>query len=148
MSTLATNKRAKFDYQILEVFEAGLVLTGAEVKSAKLGQVQLKGSFVQVRGNVAWLKNAFISAYKPAGKREDYDPYRDRKILLHQKEIKRFLGKQKAEGLTIVPVCVYLKRNLVKVELGLARGKRKYEKREIIKKRDVERQMREKMKGK
>ena len=145
MLILASNKRAKFDYHILEIFEGGLVLTGGEVKSIKSGQAQLKGSFVSIRGKTALLKGAYIAPYKAVANQEDYDPYRDRKILLHAREIQKLLAKQQTERLTIVPICVYVKRNLVKVEIGLAKGKRQYEKRETIKKRDVEKQMRERM---
>ena len=145
MLILASNKRATFDYHILETFEGGLVLTGGEVKSIKAGQAQLKGSFVFIRGKTAVLKGAYIAPYKPVGNQDDYDAYRDRKILLHAREIQKLLAKQQTERLTIVPICVYVKRNLVKIEIGLARGKRQYEKRETIKKRDVERHLRERM---
>lgn len=147
MADLAYNKRARFDYDILDVLEGGLVLTGAEVKSAKAGHLQLQGSFVQIRGGEAWLKNTFIAPFKSAGiPPKDKAENPNRKILLHHREITRLLSKQKADGLTIVPIRAYIKRNLVKIEIGLARGKKKYEKRESIKKRDVERQLRERMK--
>lgn len=148
MKILALNKRAKFDYDLLETFEAGLVLTGPEVKAAKAGAVQLKGAFLDVRDDELWLKNAHISKYAPAVSAQiDYDPIHDRKVLVHKRELKRLIGKRKAEGLTLVPVSLYLKHNLVKLEFAVARGKKKYEKREVIKKRDVERQMRETMRG-
>ncbi|MFH1405030.1 MAG: SsrA-binding protein SmpB [Patescibacteria group bacterium] len=147
MPKLAINKKATFDYDLQEKFEGGLKLTGAEVKSAKAGHIQLKGAFLFVHGNELWLKNSFIAAYKPAGDAGAYDPYRDRKVLVHTKEIKRFTGKTQSEGLTLVPICVYTSRNLIKLEFALARGKKKYEKRETIKKRDVKRQLEQRMKG-
>lgn len=146
MPKLAVNKKAKFDYELLETFEGGLELTGAEVKSIKLGQVQLKGSFITIQKGELWLKNAYVAKYKPAGAQTDYDPYQDRKILVHRKELKRLIGKTQETGLTIVPISVYTKGRLVKIEFALARGKKKFEKREAIKKREVDRQMREKMK--
>jgi SsrA-binding protein len=145
MPKLAENKKAFFDYEILETFEGGLALIGAEVKSAKAGHMQLKGAFLHIRAGELWLKNAFISKYAPAGKQESYDPSRDRKVLMHRREISRLIGKSQQEGLTLVPICVYTKRQFVKLEFGLARGKKQYEKRESIKKRDIERQLREKM---
>lgn len=147
MKILAINKRAQFDYELLEIFEAGLVLTGPEVKSAKAGSVQLKGAFLDIRAQELWLKNAHISAYKPAaGIQTDYDPTRDRKVLVHKRELKRLIGKKKEEGLTLIPVRMYIKQQLVKLEFAVARGKKKYEKRETIKKRDIDRQIREHMK--
>lgn len=146
MPPLAVNKRARFDYEILETFEGGLKLTGPEVKSAKAGHVQLKGAFIQVRGGEVWLKNAFIAKYQPAGPQPDYDPSRDRKILIHRRELARLTGKQETKGMTIVPLSIFLKGDLLKVDFGVGRGKKKYEKRESIKKRDVERHMREELK--
>ncbi len=145
MPKLAENKKVFFDYEILETFEGGLALTGAETKSVKAGHMQLKGAFLHIRGGELWLKNAFISKYAPAGKQENYDPSRDRKVLVHRREIGRLIGKSQQEGLTLVPISVYTKRQFVKLEFGLARGKKQFEKRESIKKRDVERQLREKM---
>lgn len=146
MKLLSLNKRAKFDYDLQEKFEAGLVLTGPEVKSAKAGSVQLKGAFLDVRGGQLWLKNAHISKYAPAASaQKEYDPARDRKVLVHKREIKRLIGKRKVEGLTLVPVCLYLKHNLVKLEFSIGKGKKQFEKRDAIKKRDVDRQIRERM---
>src|SRR5262245_34811749 len=107
MPTLAKNSKALHDYTILEKFEAGIVLTGAEVKSAKGGSINLKGSFVDVRGNEAVLKNMHIALYKAAGKDDNYNPTHDRKLLLKAREMKRLLGKREAERLTIVPLSVY-----------------------------------------
>ncbi|MFH1252945.1 MAG: SsrA-binding protein SmpB [Candidatus Uhrbacteria bacterium] len=145
-SMIAFNKRASFDYDFLETFDGGLVLTGAEVKSAKAGHVQLKGAFVLIRNGELWLKNALFSRYEPAGPQESYDPYRNRKILVRRRDINKLIGKIQTQGLTLVPIKVYRHRNLVKVSFALARGKKKYEKRAAIKKRDIERQIREKMK--
>ncbi|MDG1950681.1 MAG: SsrA-binding protein SmpB [bacterium] len=146
MSTLATNKKARFDYEILSTTEAGLVLTGAEVKSIKAGSVQLKGAFLHVSEGQLWLKNAYVAPYKPAGNSADYDPYKDRKVLVHKRELKKLISKRQAEGLTLVPMSLYTKGGLIKMEFGLARGKKKFEKRDAIKKRDVDRRLRDKMK--
>lgn len=147
MPTLAVNKKARFDYDLLETLEGGLKLSGAEVKSVKAGHTQLKGAFLHVQGGELWLKGAFIAAYKPAGAREDYDPNRDRKVLVHRRELSRLIGKRQAEGLTLVPLSIYTKGDLVKLAFAVARGKKKFEKREAIKKRDVQRDLRERMKG-
>lgn len=146
MPELAINKKARFDYEILETFEGGLVLTGAEVKSSKGGSIQIKGAFVQIRGGEVWLKNAFIAKYKPAGDQEDYDANKNRKVLLHKKEIKRLMGKLDTKGLSLVPLRVYTKFGRVKIEIALVRGKKKYEKRESIKNRDIDRRLRDRMK--
>lgn len=144
---IVVNKQARFDYDLLETFEAGLVLTGPEVKSVKAGSVQLKGAFLDIRGNSLWLKNAHISKYPPAaGAQKEYDPTRDKKVLVHKHELNKLIGKKKSDGLTLIPVSIYLKGDLIKLEFAVARGKKKYEKREAIKKRDIERQLREKMK--
>jgi SsrA-binding protein len=146
MSTLAINKSARFDYEILETLEGGLVLTGAEVKSIKAGHVQLKGAFLHARSGELWLKNTYVAPYKPAGTQDGYDPNHDRKVLVRRREIVRLVSKLQIEGLTIVPLAIFTKGGLVKLEFAVARGKKKYEKRESIKKRDVQRQIREKMK--
>lgn len=146
MPKLALNKKAKFDYELMETYEGGLQLSGAEVKSAKAGHVQLKGSFVSLKGGELYLRNAYIASYKPAANQGDYDPYQDRKILVHRAELKRLIGKTKEAGLTIVPISLYTKARLVKIEFALARGKKQHEKRETIKKRELDRQIRERMK--
>lgn len=147
MPTLALNKRAKFDYEILEEFEGGLKLTGAETKSAKAGQVNFKGAYVSVRGNEAWLKGLHISPYKPAGEQKEYNPTRDRKLLLHKREIQRLVGKSHEAGLTIVPISLYTKGTFVKLSFGVGRGKKQFEKREQIKKREVDREIRARLRG-
>jgi len=140
--TLSLNKRAGFDYEFLDTFEAGLVLAGAEVKSVRLGHMQLVGSFLHIRGSELWLKNAYIAPYEPAGEKQSL-PNRDRKVLVRRQEINRLIGKTQQEGLTLVPISVYLQRNLVKLKFALARGKKKYEKREQIKRREAAREDRE-----
>ncbi|HLD17665.1 MAG TPA: SsrA-binding protein SmpB [Patescibacteria group bacterium] len=145
MPILASNKRASFDYEFLEMLEGGLVLTGPEVKSTKGGRAQLKGSFLQVRGGELWLKNAFIAKYDPAGPQESYDGSRNRKVLIRRKELIRLAGKTQEDRLTLVPVLLYTERNLVKLKFAIARGKKKFEKRETIKKREVERQIRDRL---
>lgn len=146
MPTLAVNKKAKFDYDLIEEFEGGLALEGAEVKAAKAGNIQLKGSFLSISNGELWIKNMHIGKYSPAGKQEEYDATRDRRVLCRKSEIKKLVGKKQAEGLTIVPIRVYTKGDLVKLGFAIAKGKKKYEKRESIKKRDVEKQIREDIK--
>ncbi len=141
MSVLAINKRARFDYDISEKFEAGLVLSGQEVKSAKTGHISLKGSFVTVKGQELYLTNANIPPYKHAGEIKNYDPSRPRKLLLHRAEIRTLIGKSRAEGLTLVPIRVYTRRGLVKLEFGVGKGRKKVDKREVIKKREAERKI-------
>lgn len=143
---LANNKKALLDYEILEKYEAGLVLAGQEVKSAKLGNISLKGSFVTFHGVIAMLTNAHISAYKPAGPLPNYDPEQSRRLLLKKKEMRYLRGKSEEKGLTIVPLRVYTKSHLVKVEIALARGRHKYDKREVLRKRDQERETRRTLK--
>jgi SsrA-binding protein len=147
MPVLAVNKRAWFDYEIGDKYEAGLVLLGHEVKSVKTGHVSLKGAFVTLKsGNgddaEAYLTNAYIPPYKHAGKMPGYEPSRPRKLLIKRKEIDYLIGKRKTEGLTIVPLKIYTKRGLIKLEFGIGRGKKKHDKRETIKKRDIDRKIR------
>jgi SsrA-binding protein len=146
MPTLATNKKALFDYDLLDEFEGGLVLTGAEVKSAKKGSVNLQGAYLTLHNNELWLRGAHIGKYAPAGEQKGYDPTHDRKVLVRKEQIKKILGKKESQGLTIVPINVYTKGALVKLSFALARGKRKHEKRESIKKKDIEKHVREEMK--
>ncbi|NBS41244.1 SsrA-binding protein SmpB [bacterium] len=147
MPPLASNKKALHDYEFLEKFEGGLKLTGPEVRSVKDGHIQLQGSFLHIRNRELWLKNATVSKYAPAGPQLGYDPIRDKKVLLHRREINRIMGKIQEKGLTLVPISVYTHAALIKIEFALARGKKQYEKRETIKKRDVQREMRARMKG-
>jgi len=147
MPTLAINKRANFDYEISETFEAGLVLAGHETKSAKAGQISLKGAYITLKRTGkplpdVYLTNAHISAYKKAGPMPDYEPTRPRKLLIKKREVKHLIGKKQEQGLTLVPIKMYTKRGLVKLEFGIGKGKKKADKREAIKKREVDRQIR------
>jgi SsrA-binding protein len=136
MEFLASNKRAFFDYQISDKYEAGLALTGQEVKSVKNGHISLKESFVTIKNSEFFLTNAHISFYPQAGKSKNYNPTRSRKLLLRKSEIKHLIGKMRTEGLTLVPLRVYTKKRLLKLEFGLGKGKRKFDKRQDIKKRE------------
>jgi len=153
MPVLAVNKRANFDYDIQETYEAGLVLLGHEVKSVKTGHVSLKGSFVtfkNARGKnlpEAILTNAHIPLYKHAGKIANYEPTRPRKLLLKKKEIRYLMGKKDEQGLTLVPIKIYTKRSFIKLEFGVGKGRKKFDKREVIKKRELDRQVRTLTKG-
>lgn len=142
MPRLASNKRARFDYDILDVLEAGVVLTGQEVKSAKTGHAKLQGAFIQIRKGEAWLKNAFIAPYTHATVLETYDPYQNRKLLLRKREIEKLKKKMDVEHLTIVPISLYTKAGKIKLEIGLAKGKKQFEKRASIKKRELDRESR------
>ncbi|MFH0805138.1 MAG: SsrA-binding protein SmpB [Patescibacteria group bacterium] len=141
MPTLATNKRALFDYHVLERFEAGVVLTGPEVKSVKSGRCSLVGSFVNIRGGELWLLNANVPAYPMAGS-QPHEPDRSRKLLLRRREIDSLVGTVSAQGLTVLPLSVYTKGGLVKITLGICRGKKQYDKRALIKKRESDRSLR------
>lgn len=147
MKTFALNKRAKYDYNILETFEAGLVLKGYEVKAIKTGRISLKGAYVIIKDDEAYLINAHVSPYQPKNIPEDYDPNRSRKLLLHKEKIKSLIGKSKERGLTLVPIKVYTKKSKIKLEFGIGRGKKKIDKRELIKKREVKREIERKLKS-
>ncbi len=147
MPAIAKNKRAFFDYEILEKLEAGIVLTGQEVKSAKNGHVSLSGAYVTMRNNEAWLLNMHIAAYKKAGPLPGYDPTHSRKLLLKKNELNRLIGISQTKGLTLVPLSVYTARNHVKIEVGVCRGRKKFDKREHIKKRETDRMLRSKAWG-
>ena len=136
MKTYAINKRANYDYEILEKIEGGLVLAGYEVKSIKTGHISLKGAFVTIKDNELFLTNASIPAYQPANMPNDYDRERPRKVLAHKSQIKSLIGKISQKGLTLVPVRIYSKRGLIKLEFGVGKGKKKVDKREGIKKRE------------
>lgn len=144
---LLENRKARFNYELLEKLEAGIELLGFEVKSLRQKQGSFDGAYVIVRGNEAFLVNAFIPPYQPKNTPKDYDPRRPRKLLLTRKEIAELAGADSKKGLTIVPVSVYTKGRKLKVELAIARGKKKYDKRESIKKRDTERETRRELKG-
>jgi SsrA-binding protein len=146
MTTFAENKKARFDYEVLETYQAGIELTGPEVKSIRAGQINLTGSYVTFHGKKASLLNAHISPYKFAGEQPDYEPTRSRTLLLHKREIDYLRGKSEEQGLTIVPLSVYSKNRLIKLEIAVARGKQRFDKRETIKKRDLNRELRKNIK--
>lgn len=148
MKIITENKRIFFDYEVIEKYEAGIELLGLEVKSAKLGEISLKSSFVIIKDSQAWLLNAKISPYQPKNIPKDYNLSRKRKLLLKKKEIKELIGKSRQKGLTIVPLRVYTKKGKIKVEIGLARARKKIEKKEKIKERDIEREMEREVKEK
>jgi SsrA-binding protein len=137
---VATNRRARFEYEILDTFEAGLVLLGPEVKSLRAGKANLADSYATIRRGEAWLVNAHISPYAQAG-RDNPEPRRERKLLLHRAEISRLQGRIAEKGLTLVPLELYFSKGRAKVRLGLARGKRRHDKREAIRRREQDREM-------
>jgi len=137
IKVIATNKKAHFDYEIMESFEAGVELTGPEVKSIRDGHISLKESFVNVKDNQLWLNNAHVSAYKPAAG-NNTEPTRPRRLLLKRTEINGLIGKIQASGYTVVPVKVYFSHGIIKAEIALARGKKLHDKRSVIKNRELE----------
>ncbi len=161
MSDISVNRRAYFDYEILETYEAGIELYGFEVKAVKTGHISLAGSYAVIRsgeacphtkrhsrcGVGAWLLNVTIPPYQPQNAPPDYDPTRSRRLLLHKSEIKELIGASAQKGLTIVPLKVYTKRGRIKILMGLAKHKKKTDKREVIKKRDTEREVRRTLKS-
>ncbi|OGI19395.1 MAG: SsrA-binding protein [Candidatus Moranbacteria bacterium RIFCSPLOWO2_02_FULL_48_19] len=141
MTVIATNKRAGFDYALEGRFEAGLVLTGAEVKSVKTGHASLKGSFVTVKGGELYLTNALIPRYAHAHRDTAHDATRPRKLLLRKREIRSLIGKSRTEGLTLVPIRLYTRKQLVKLEFAIGKGKKSYDKRSDIGKREAARRI-------
>jgi SsrA-binding protein len=137
---IADNRRARRDYELLERFEAGLVLTGSEVKSARAGKVQLGQAYADIRGGEAWLVGASIAEYAQGG-RWGHEPDRDRKLLLHRGEIDSLYGKVREKGLTLVPIRMYFKDGRVKVEIAVARGRERADKRRVLAERDAQRQI-------
>jgi len=140
IKVLAKNKRARHDYHVVDSLEAGVVLHGTEVKSVRLGKVQLVDSFVRIEDGEAYLVGAHISPYEQ-GNRFNVDPRRRRKLLVHKSEIRRLNRQVMEKGMTLVPLSVYLKRGIVKLEVGVCRGKRAFDKRETIRRRDAQRDM-------
>jgi SsrA-binding protein len=138
---IAANRKALHDYFILDRLEAGIALLGTEVKSVREGRINLKESYAAVKGEEAFLLNCHISPYSH-GNRENHDPLRSRKLLLHSREIRKLIGKTQEKGLTLVPLRVYLKRGRIKVELGVARGKKLFDKRETERRKESEREAR------
>jgi SsrA-binding protein len=139
--TVATNREAYFNYYIVETYECGVALTGTEVKSIREGRCNLKDSYGLIRAGEAWLLNAHISPYSH-GHRDNHDPTRTRKLLLHKSEIEKLAGKAQEKGLTLVPTKMYFKNGRIKIELGVAKGKKLYDKRETERKREADREAR------
>src|SRR5258708_5062062 len=142
MAHYAENRKARFDYEILEKYESGIELLGSEVKSVRGGLMSLEGAFVIIRGGEAYIINSNVPAYQPQNAPKDYDPLRNRKLLLTKKEMAQLSKNDKNKSLTIVPLSVYNKGHKVKVEIALVKGKKKYDKRETMKKRDTDRELR------
>ncbi|OIO46361.1 MAG: SsrA-binding protein [Parcubacteria group bacterium CG1_02_39_15] len=146
MKVLAENKKAYFNYTVLEKYEAGISLIGQEVKSIKLGRVNLAGSYVVLKDEEIYLIGANIPPYQPKNAPADYFPERSRKLLLKKVEIKHLIGKAKQKGLTLIPLKLYTKNGKIKLEFGIAKGKKQFDKRESIKKREVEKEIRRALK--
>jgi SsrA-binding protein len=140
-AAVATNRKARHDYDILETVEAGMALQGSEIKSVRAGQINLKEGYVLIERNQAWLIDVHIAPYDPAS-RMNHDPLRKKRLLLHKKEIRKLQENQQLKGLAVVPLRVYLKGGYAKIELGVGRGLKKYDKRQKIAKKDAEREMR------
>ena len=138
IKVVSTNKKARFEYFILETFEAGLVLKGTEIKSVRNGQISLQEAYVRTNGEEVWLVGAHIAPYENASAFQ-HDPKRDRKLLMHKKQIRKIFDEVRIKGMTIVPIRVYLKDGKAKLEIGLAKGKKQYDKRDAIKEREVSR---------
>ena len=140
VKVVATNRKARHDYLIEDTFEAGMVLTGSEIKSVRAGQVNLREGYATIRNGEVWLLNAHIAPYHQAS-HENHEPRRERKLLMHRREINRLVGKLQEKGLTLVPLQIYLKNSRAKIELGVARGKKLHDKRDSMRERDDRRQM-------
>ena len=146
MANYAESRKAHFNYEILEKYETGIELLGTEVKAIRAGKMSLEGAFVIVRGGEAYLINSNLPPYQPKNAPKDYDPLRNRKLLLTKKEIAELGGSEKNKSLTIVPISVYNKNRKIKVAIALVKGKKKFDKRETIKKRDTDRDIRRQIK--
>ncbi len=140
IKVIATNRKANFEYEILEKYEAGIVITGTEVKSLRIGKANLQDAYGRISNDEVWLINSHISEYK-FGNINNHEPLRNRKLLLNRKEIRKIKQALQEKGLTLVPLKMYFRGSLVKVEIGIARGKKLYDKRESIKKRETERKL-------
>ncbi len=140
IKVIAQNKKARHDYEILATYEAGLVLSGTEIKSIRHGRVQLKDGYGKIEGGEVFLHGVYIAPYPNAGP-FNHEPTRPRKLLLHKREIRRLYGKIQEKGLALIPLRLYLKRGRAKVEIAVAKGRRKYEKREAIRKQDTRREI-------
>lgn len=148
MTILAENKKAWHDYEILEKYEAGLVLSGPEVKSIRNGRINLKGSYAMVdKNSQLWLLNCHIAPYpQAAGIQKNYNPLREKKLLLRKKEISSLIGTLQQKGLTAAPLKVYTKNGLIKIEIGIGKGRKKWDKKELLKKREIERKIKQTLK--
>ncbi len=142
----AENRKARFDYEVLEKYEAGIELLGTEVKSVRSGRMSLEGAFIIIRGGEAYLINSNIPPYQVNNTEKGYDPLRNRRLLLTKKEINELAGSEKNKSLTIVPISVYNKGRKIKMEVALVKGKKKFDKRETIKKRETDRELRREVK--
>lgn len=145
MRVVATNRKARHDYYILDTYEAGMILTGSEIKSVRAGRVSLREGYVTARNGELWLVNCYIAPYDQAN-RLNHEPRRDRKLLMHRRQINRLARDVQEPGYTIVPLRMYLKDNWAKVEIALVRGKRQYDKRQAIAKREADRRIRRTLK--
>lgn len=141
IKTVARNRRAKFEYEIIETYQAGLVLMGSEIKSIRSHQVSLGDGFVTERNEELWLLNVHISLYEQARQFGHIDPKRPRKLLLHKREVSRIISRIRERGMTVIPTLLYLQRGRAKVEIAVARGKRQYDRRQSIAERDIKRQI-------
>ena len=141
MKSLSENRRAKFDYEVLEKFESGIELLGHEVKSVKSGRMNLTGSHCLIKNNQALLLGADIPPYQPKNTPAEYDPSRTRRLLLRHAEIKNLTGRLQEKGLSLIPLNTHLKKNLIKLELGLCRSRKKHDKREYLKKREHQKEI-------
>jgi len=141
MAILAKNRRAYYDYLITETFEAGIVLSGQEVKSAKFGGAQLAGAYAKIMGDEAFLINGHIKPYQHAGKQNDYDPEHSRKLLLHKKEIRKIEERIREKRMTLLPLELFTKAGRIKVKLGIGKSKKEFDKRETIKKHEADRKI-------
>lgn len=146
MPVLVKNKKAFYNYHILDKMEGGLALIGQEVKSLKEGKASLFGAFVSIKNGEVYLVNCNITPYQPKNTPKGYNSQRDRKILLKKNEINSLIGKTKEKGTTLIPLSIYTKKNFIKLEFAVARGKKKHDKREVIKKRDIDRNLKRKIK--
>jgi len=144
---ISDNRQARFLYEILETYEVGIQLTGTEVKSIRAGKVNLQDGYVLIRDGEAWLLNVHISPYTASSQYFNHDPRRTRKLLLHRQEIRKLIGKVEQQGLTIVPLKIYLKRGWVKASIALGKGKKLHDKRESLKRRQDQRDMQRAMKS-
>ncbi|GGK23681.1 SsrA-binding protein [Caldalkalibacillus thermarum] len=140
IKVVAQNKKARHDYYIEDTYEAGIVLTGTEIKSIRAGKVNLKDSFARIKNGEVFLMNMHVSPYEQ-GNRFNHDPLRTRKLLLHKREINKLIGLTKEKGYALIPLKIYLKRGLAKIDLAVAKGKKLYDKREAMKKRDAQREI-------